>query len=217
MLLEMTQTTGISTVSLLICIFLVLCQHLVLGFGPQTRTSVSFSSTRQCFTSPFSSSQQTLCRSQRLSKEVLAICLTSLSFTSASFLLSSPCNPILRVPVAQARVDATGKSAFDALKEARNELVTILKADPGDEIYDKTKKGLKKLLSKSNVMLSLKIINKPEVKITQYKSAVVHGLAAIDNLDKEDLKEAEKELSAFISIVQEKEAKAEKAAMFLFN
>ena len=66
-------------------------------------------------------------------------------------------------------------------------------------------------------MLSLKIINKQEVKITQYKSALVHALAALDNLDKENLKEAEKELSAFISIVQEKEAKAEKAAMFLFN
>ena len=208
-----------SSAYLSICIFLAFCQLWVSGLRLASRgiPTAPSCSTQADYTSPSPDLQQTLCKLQQALKESFVIGLTSFAFTSASLILPSPQNPAFSAPVAHARFDPTSKSAFDALIEARNELATILKMDPEEEIYKKTEKGLKKLLSKSNVMLSLKIINKPEVKITQYKSAVIHGLAAIDNLEKGDLKDAEEELGAFISIVKEKEAKAEKAAMFLFN
>ena len=195
----MSMATSTS-ILLLLCIFLC-CQRRALGlkgFLPRRAVLSSYSNP------PF----QTF-------KQVVAIGLTSLSFTSASLFLSCPSNPTFLVAIAKTDIKKTSKSAFDALKEARNELKTVLKSDPNDEIYERTKGGLKKLLSKSNVLLSLKIINKPEVKITQYKSAVVHGLAAIEFLENEDFKGAEKELSEFISIIKEKEAKAERAAMYI--
>ena len=116
--------------------------------------------------------------------------LMSVGFTSVFLFVTSACT----LPVQPVHASSKVKIAFDSIKKGAKDMKEISKLSADDEGYEEQKKNLGKLVSTENIYLTLKIINKPEVRISEYKRATQLGIAVIEDLKVNDLKRADHDI-----------------------